>query len=91
MLIVRKARRNLSYKNRRYDLTSLEKMNIKSIGEITRIVTSVRVAHIVIKRRNSNLKQGKSFLLTGVTGDVVRIMVWIEIGLVYIVDVAFLS
>ena len=32
-LIVRKTRHKLSYKNRRFGLTSLEKMTIKSVGE----------------------------------------------------------
>ena len=33
MLIVRRTRHKLSYKKRRFGLTSLEKMTIKSIGE----------------------------------------------------------
>ena len=33
MPLIRKTRHKLSYKNRRYGLTSLEKMTIKSIGE----------------------------------------------------------
>jgi hypothetical protein len=33
VLFIRKLRHKLSYKNRRFGLTSLEKMTIKSVGE----------------------------------------------------------
>ncbi len=41
MPLIRKIRHKLSYKNRRYGLTSLEKMTLKSIGEKIDILCNI--------------------------------------------------
>ena len=40
-LIVRKARQKLSYKNRRFGLTSLERMTIKSVSEYIETLSNI--------------------------------------------------
>ena len=56
MLIIRKARRNMSYKNRRYGLTSLEKMNIKSMCE--KIETLCNISNLTETNKLDKLIKG---------------------------------
>jgi hypothetical protein len=48
-LIVRKARHKLSYKNRRFGLTSLEKMTLKSVGEYIERLSNISMLNETFK------------------------------------------
>ena len=48
-LIVRKARHQLSYKNRRFGLTSLEKVTLKSVGEYIERLSNISMLNETFK------------------------------------------